>query len=66
LPDDFLQVKLLKTSELNAQAKNDGSKYLDDQYLMKLFQNEEFLNELRHNKDFLTALRSGSIDFRFY
>lgn len=66
LPNDFLQVKFLTKPEIDAQAKNcassgdnsNGSKYLDNEYLTKLFQNDEFLSELRHNKDFLTALHS--------
>ena len=36
-----------------------GSRYLDDERLAKLFQNEDFLNELRHDQDFLKTLHSG-------
>jgi hypothetical protein len=42
---------------------NNTSRYLDDQHLSILFQDEEFLNELRHNKDFLTTLHSGLLSY---
>jgi hypothetical protein len=45
---------------------SNASRYIDDDRLSVLFQNEDFLNELRHNKDFLTTLHSGLIFFHFF
>jgi hypothetical protein len=44
---------------------SNSNRYLDDERLAVLFQNDEFLNELRHNKDFITTLHSGWIFYSF-
>ncbi len=44
---------------------SNANRYLDDERLAVLFQNDEFLNELRHNKDFITTLHSGWIFYSF-
>ena len=66
LPDDFLRLGP-STTPARSPLSGDGDsmddkeleRFLEDEKLAMVLQNEEFMRELRHNKDFMLSLEKG-------
>ncbi|RMX53507.1 hypothetical protein pdam_00017349 [Pocillopora damicornis] len=60
LPDDFLRLGPPSTSSTGVFGDSMGDqeleRFLEDEKLAMVLQNEEFMRELRHNKDFMLSL----------
>lgn len=60
LPDDFLRLGPPSTSSPGVFGDSMGDqeleRFLEDEKLAMVLQNEEFIRELRHNKDFMSSL----------
>lgn len=60
LPDDFLRLGPSSTSSPGVFGDSMGDqeleRFLEDEKLAMVLQNEEFMRELRHNKDFMLSL----------
>lgn len=63
LPDDFLRLGPPSTSSTGVFGDSMGDqeleRFLEDEKLAMVLQNEEFMRELRHNKDFMLSLEKG-------
>ncbi len=68
LKPDSTKQKDWQTSYTNVykQYEQKRIQIIQDEYLAKLFQNQEFLNELKQNEDFMQTLDSGLIDYYNY
>lgn len=63
LPDDFLRLGPASTTSPRGFGDSMGDKqlerFLEDEKLAMVLQNQEFMRELRHNKDFMLSLEKG-------
>lgn len=66
LPDDFLRLGPSTTASPgssrglgDSMGDKELERFLEDEKLAMVLQNEEFMRELRHNKDFMLSLEKG-------
>lgn len=63
LPDDFLRLGPPSSTSpgvfVDGMGDEELERYLEDEKLAMVLQNEEFMRELRHNKEFMLSLEKG-------
>lgn len=70
LPDDFLRLGPSTTPVTSPRGYGDSmddkelERFLEDEKLAMVLQNEEFIRELRHNEDFMLSLEKGLLMLR--